>query len=85
MYKAKQKKDLPVNTSSDTASGHFPYNQPITVDVRHDVGLEVVLIQSLIQDLWSHIASGPHTCAQWDVHFICVTETNKKMLLPQND
>lgn len=77
-----------MNTSSDTASGHFPYNQPVAVDVRHNVGLEVVLVQSLVQDFWSHIASGPHTCAQWDVHFICVTTTKKKKkkkLLPQND
>lgn len=73
-----------INTSSETASGHFPYNQSVAVDVRHDVGLEVVLIQSLVQDFWSHVASGPHTCAQWDVHFICVTET-KKNLLPHND
>lgn len=64
------------HTSCHTSPGHLPDNEAVAVDVCHDVGLEVILIQGLVQHLWSHIPPGTHPCAQRDVHLISVTGRN---------
>lgn len=61
-----------VRTSSDAASSHLPDDQAVAVHVGHDVGLEVVLVETLIQDFRRHVASRPHPGAQGDVHLVGV-------------
>lgn len=55
-------------TSGDAASGHLPDDQAVAVHVGHDVGLEVVLVEALVQDLGGHVAPRPDPGAQRDVH-----------------
>lgn len=64
-----------MRTSSDTAAGHLPHHQAVAVDVGHDVGLEVVLVHGLVEDLRSHVPSRAHARVQRDVHLIGVTMT----------
>lgn len=61
-----------VCTSCHAASGHLPDDESVAVDVSHDVGLELILVQALVQNLGGHVAPRPNTRAQRDVHFIGV-------------
>lgn len=63
------------HTSGDAAASHLPHHQAVAVDVGHDVGLEVVLVHGLVQDLRGHIPPRAHACVQRDVHLIGVTIT----------
>lgn len=70
-----------VLTSGDAASGHLPDDQAVAVHVGHDVSLEVVLVEALVQDLGGHVAPRPDPGAQRDVHLVSVaaaTQTNKQ-------
>lgn len=62
-----------VCTSGDAASGHLPDDEAVTVHVGHDVSLEVVLVEALVQNLGGHVAPRPHPGAQRDVHLVSVT------------
>lgn len=74
-----------ISTSCDTASRHLPHDQPVAVDVGHDVRVEVVFTQAFVEDLWSHVAPGSCTSAQRDVNFITVTERQEKERLVKMD
>lgn len=67
-----------VCTSSHATSAHLPDDESVTVDIGHDVRLEVIFIQALVQDLGGHVAPRPNTCAQRDVHFIGVAGNSKE-------
>lgn len=67
-----------VRTPGDAASGHLPDDESEAVHVGHDVGLEVVLVEALVEDLGGHVASRPHPGAQGDVHFVRVTMTTQR-------
>lgn len=55
-------------TSGDAASAHLPDDEAVAVHVGHDVGLEVVLVEAVVQNLWGHVAPGSDPAAQRDVH-----------------
>lgn len=67
-----------VCTSCHATSAHLPDDESVTVDIGHDVRLEVVFVQALVQDLGGHVAPCPNTCAQRDVHFIGVAMATVK-------
>ena len=71
-----------VCTSGHAASGHLPDDEAVAVDVRHDVRLEVVLVEALVQDLRGHVAPRPDPSAQRDVHLVSVataTQSTKSL------
>lgn len=72
-----------VRTSGDAASGHLPDDEAVAVHVGHDVSLEVVLVEALVQDLGSHVAPRPDPGAQGDVHLVSVAVANGKQELRQ--
>lgn len=59
-------------TSGYAAPSHLPDDEAVAVDVSHDVRLEVVLVEALVQDLRGHVAPRPDPSAQRDVHLISV-------------
>ena len=65
-------------TSGDAAPGHLPDDEAVVVHVGHDVGLEVVLVEALVQDLGGHVASRAHPGAQRDVHLIGVAMATQR-------
>lgn len=67
-----------VCTSCHATSGHLPDDESVAVDIGHDVRLELIFVQALVQDLRGHVAPCPNTCAQRDVHFIGVAMTSKE-------
>lgn len=67
-----------VCTSCHATSAHLPDDESIAVDISHDVRLEVIFVQALVQDLRGHVAPCPNTCAQRDVHFIGVAMATVK-------
>lgn len=67
-----------LSTSSDAASGHLPDDEAVAVHVGHDVGLEVVLVEALVQDLGGHVAPRPHPRAQRDVHLVGIATATQR-------
>lgn len=61
-------------TSRNAATSHLPQDEAEAVHVGHDVGLEVTLIETLIQNLRGHVALGAHSSVGGDVHLVGVTE-----------
>lgn len=70
-----------VCTSCHATSAHLPDDESVAIDIGHDVRLEVVFVQALVQDLGGHVAPCPNTCAQRDVHFIGVAMATVKRAL----
>lgn len=64
-------------TSRHASPGDLPQDEPEAVHVGHDVGLEVVAVEALVQHLWGHEAFGAHPRVWRDVHLVCVTGTKK--------
>lgn len=67
----------PCPTSRDAAPGDLPEDEAKAVHVGHDVGLEVVPVEALIQDFWGHVALGAHPGVGRDVHLVGVTERGR--------
>ena len=68
-------------TSRDASPGDLPQDESEAVHVGHDVGLEVVPVQALVQHLRGHVAFGAHPRVRRDVHLVRVAvgmETEKK-------
>lgn len=62
-----------VGTSWDTTPSDLPENEPKAVHVGHDVRLKMTSVQSLIQNLWRHIALCTDSSVGRDVYLIGVT------------
>lgn len=68
----------PALTSCHTATGDLPDDEAVAVDVGHEEGLEVVLVEALLQHLGGHVPPGSHASARGQVHLIGVTDTRHK-------
>lgn len=67
---------LRILTSRDATASDLPENEPKAVHVRHDVRLEVTFVQSLVQNLWRHVALGTNFSVGGDVDLVGVTGQN---------
>ena len=65
-------------TSREAASGDLPQDESEAVHVGHDVGLEVVPVEGLLQHLGGHVALGAHPGVGGDVHLVGVTAGEKR-------
>lgn len=63
-------------TSWDTTPSDLPEDEPKAVHVGHDVWLKMTPVQSLIQNLWRHVALRTNSSVGGDVHFIGVTRVS---------
>ena len=75
LSRKKGKRNYPnfISTSRDTASSDLPEDEPKAVHVGHDVRLKMTPVQSLVQNLWRHVALCTNSGVGRDVNLICVT------------
>lgn len=65
-------------TSWYTSPSNLPKDEAKTIHVSHDVRLEVISVQALVQHFWRHIAFGANSSVRWYVNFICITKEKVK-------
>ena len=61
-----------VRTSGVAAPGHLPDDEAVAVHVGHDVRLEVVLVERLVQNLRRHVTPRADPRAERHVHLVSV-------------
>lgn len=62
-----------VFTSGDATASDLPEDEPKAVHVGHDVRLKMASVQSLVQNLWRHVALCTNSSVGRDVYLIGVT------------